>query len=153
MSCTNITIVQLFHKPRNEIRLDALTLLKVASLVWITFLVMRQLLYTLVDSDIKQIFEGGLEDTQGHLRLEVRVDQVPQIFHVRQLVGKLAVHEADEKQLLWLMQAILEAELVVAQQCLLVIVFVAENILLVLDVDIVFDHTHMIWPQLHCVAN
>ena len=51
------------------------------------------------------------------------------------------------------MQAILEPELVIAQKCLLVIVFVAEDIFLIFYVDVILNHAHMIRSQFHCVAD
>ena len=71
---------------------------------------------------------------------------------MRHLVIKLAVHEACQQQLLWLVQPILKAEFFVAQQRLFLIIFERQNVLLVVDVDVFLDHAHVIRPELHCVT-
>ena len=62
------------------------------------------------------------------------------------LVIKLAVHKTNEEQFLRLMKAVRKSKLLIAKYRLLLIVFIAEDVRIILYVDVVLDHAHVIWP-------
>mmetsp|Transcript_11386 Transcript_11386/g.13470 ORF Transcript_11386/g.13470 Transcript_11386/m.13470 type:complete len:222 (+) Transcript_11386:170-835(+) len=152
MRGSRVAILQLSKKSLDKKRFLVLALLEIASLLEIGVFLTHQNLQALIDSDIQQVLKGGLENAQRHLRLKVWVDQVPQVFHVFQLVLKLAIHETSQEQLLRLMQAVLKAELIVAEQGLLLVEFEAQDIFLIVYVDVILNHPHVVRPQLHRVT-
>ena len=99
--------------------LSHLALLEILPLPRHRLIVLIDHLQPLIDRNVEQVLNYLADGLKRDCLLEVGINQMPKIVHVCRLIRcKVAVHETCKEEFMWVVLAIFEAEIFVAEEAL-----------------------------------